>query len=753
MSYEFSTEKRIEANLDSNSKQELSLRLIETKLEFLIERGRFSDAGELLLETTNGFESSDSGKLKARTVCGILLGKLSQTNSPKARDLISKLPNWIFEDSSVQLAMGKVYANLGNTNEAEQRFKKSAALGPLNPEVYLNLASLFVEEDPQKAFLYYQDFFNKNLEPSSAKTFVKKVKKLLLRSPQASDLKVIKIAIIGNVTLQTFRSFLEAQCILAGIQAEFFFGGYDVFAQEMIDPDSELYEFNPKLTFLFLDAPTLIPELFNNFFEVDPKERIQLCRDKFETIQSLSKTFLSRSQSALAISNFSIPRSFLMGTHDHRENPGEKETLETWNQWLRELAKETPGGLYLLDIENAVSRSGKTFDDKMKYLAKMSIPEIAFPYLAKEMLRIIRPISGLSKKCLVLDLDNTMWGGVLGEDGIEGIKIGIEPPGNAFSDFQKAVKTLLRRGIILAINSKNDLELVKEAFKKRPEMVLKLDDFAAIRANWQDKAQNMREIAAELNIGIDSFVFMDDNPAERFLIKNELPEVLTVDMPEDCSNYAQTLLDLDVFEALHITAEDKNRTQLYKAETERKQLKTQITDLSDYLSSLETKVEVFPVDSFSIARISQLTQRTNQFNLTTRRYSEAEIKSFSEAQDTKVYCLKSSDRFGDHGTVGACIVKAQNHDVWELDVLLMSCRVLGRGIEEAFMHFICEEIKKEGAQILIGRYLPTKKNGMAKDFFKRLRFDQTEDLEQETVYQLPLKERSIRLPSYVRLNS
>lgn len=753
MSHEFSSEKRIEANLDSKSKQELSLRLIETKLGFLIERDRFSDAGELLLEAAAIFESDNSAQLRASSICGVLLEKLAQTNSPKALDLISKLPDWIFEYSSVQFAMGKLFANLGDIKEAKQRFERSANLNPENPETYSNLASLLVENDPQKAFINYKNFFSKNSNPSTAKTFVKKVKKIISKFPQAINLKPIKIAIIGNITLQTFRPFLEAQCILAGAQVEFFFGGYDVFAQEIVNPSSDLYKFDPKITFLFLDAPTLIPELFVNFFEIAPEKRIQLCRDKFKTIESLAKTFLSRSQSALAISNFAIPRNFLMGIHDHRENPGEKETLETWNQWLYGLIKQTPSGLYLLDVENTISRSGKTYDDKMKYLAKMSIPEITFPCLAKEMLRIIRPISGLSKKCLVLDLDNTVWGGVLGEDGIEGIKIGLEPPGNAFNDFQKAVKTLLRRGVILAINSKNDIDLVKEAFEKRTEMILKLDDFASIRANWQNKAQNMREIAAELNIGIDSFVFMDDNPAERFLIKKELPDVLTIDMPEDYSNYTQTLLDLDVFEVLHITTEDKNRTQLYKAETERKQLKTQITDLSEYLNSLETKVEVFPVDSFSISRVSQLTQRTNQFNLTTRRYTEAEIKSFSESLNSKVYCIKSSDRFGDHGTVGACIIKTSTETTWELDVLLMSCRVLSRGIEEAFMHFICEEIKKEGAKTLIGRYLPTKKNGMAKDFFKRLRFDQIKSSDQETIYKLALQEESIRLPSYVRLNS
>ncbi len=753
MAYEFSTEKRLESNLDSGSKQELSLRIIETKIKFLIERDRFYEAGEFLSEAISIFNSSNSSKSKARTICGTLLEKLAQINSPKARDLISKLPSWIFEDDSVQFAMGKVFANLGNMDEAERRFERSINLNPNKADVHLSLASLFEKRNPQKAFAHYQSYFRKNANPYSAKTFVKKVKKLLSQTPQNINLKPIKIAVIGNITLQPLRPFLEAQCISAGAQVEIFFGDYDLFAQEIVDPNSNLYRFDPKITFLFIDAPTFIPELFTNFFEIDSEKRIPLCREKFETIQSLIKTFLNRSQSTLAVSNFSIPRNFLMGIHDHRENPGEKETLETWNQWLREFIKETPNGLYLLDVEKAIARSGKTFDDKMKYLAKMAIPEVAFPSLAKEMLRIVRPISGLSKKCLVLDLDNTVWGGVLGEEGIEGIKIGIEPPGNAYSDFQKAAKALLKRGIILAINSKNDIELVKEAFEKRPEMILKWDDFASVRANWHDKAQNLREIAAELNIGVDSFVFMDDNPAERFLIKSELPEVLTVDMPEDCSNYAQTLLDLNVFDALHITSEDKNRTQLYKAETERKQFKSQITDLSEYLTSLETKVEVFPVDSFSIARVSQLTQRTNQFNLTTRRYSEAEIKSFTESQNTKVYCLKSSDRFGEHGIVGASILKTPKENVWELDVLLMSCRVLGRGIEEAFMHFICEEVLKEKAQILIGRYLPTKKNGMAKEFYKRLRFDQTESSDLETVYQLSLQERSIRLPSYVRLNS
>jgi FkbH-like protein len=749
----FKTEKLIEANLDSKTKQELSIRLVETKIEFLLERDCFSNAGDLLLEASPLLESNSSLKLKARSICGILLEKLSQTNSPKAHNLINKLPHWILEDSTVQSSIGKVFASLGDINEAERHFERAINIDPENANVLLNLASLFEAKKPQKSFIHYQDFFRKSSDPSAAKIFSKKVKKLLSNNRQGISLKPIKIAIIGNITLQPLRPFLEAQCFLTGIQAEFFFGSYDFFTQEIINPNSELYQFAPNITFLLLDATTFIPELFDTFFEIDPELRLPLCREKFDRMRSLSNTFLDHSQSALAISNFSLPRHFIMGIHDHRETPGEKEILDTWNRWLSDHVKTKPNGLYLLDVEKAISHSGKTFDDKMKYLAKMSIPESAFPTLAKEMNRIVSPIAGLSKKCLVLDLDNTLWGGVLGEDGIEGVKIDTEPPGNAYRDFQNIIKALLKRGIILAINSKNDIELVQEAFEKRPEMILKLSDFSCIRANWQDKAQNMREIAAELNIGLDSFVFMDDNPAERFLIKRELPEVLTIDLPNDCSNYAQALLEIDVFETLNITSEDKNRTQMYQAETERKQLKTQTTNLSEYLTSLETKVEVLPVDSFSIPRVSQLTQRTNQFNLTTRRYSEAEIKSFSHSKDSKAYCIKSSDRFGDHGTVGACIVKTTSKTSWELDVLLMSCRALGRGIEEAFMNFICEEAKKAAIQTLVGRYMPTKKNGMAKDFYKRLRFKQVSTSKQETVYQFPLKNHCIPLPSYVRLNA
>ncbi len=655
-------------------------------------------------------------------------------------------------DPEALILTGWAFAQLKNYQKSSHLLEKAIILSPQNPEPYLLLGEIIEAEDSQNAIRQYARFHDYSSAPFAPKILVKKIRSLIKNSKEKLKFKTLRTAVIGNITLQPIKPYLEAVCLKAGIDPEIFFGGYDFYVHEMADPESELYRFDPHLTFLFLDEKTLLPELYTAFFEIPPNRRFELVATKMDQVKALTEKFLDGSTSLLIIGDFISPRQTCLGIYDTREVGGEKAIIHALNCHLGNWLNAMPNRLFRLDTEKVLSDCGKATvaDEKMRYLAKMIVPEKALPKMAKEMMRFIRPAMGLTKKCLVLDLDNTLWGGVLGEDGIGGIQLGIEPPGNAFYEFQKAIKSLQKRGIILAINSKNDFDLVKEAFEKHPDMQLALKDFACIRTNWNDKAQNMREIAQELNLGLDSFVYIDDHPAERLLIQQQLPEVWTVDMPEDFSNYTQTLLDLDAFEILHLTDEDRTRTRLYQAESQRRELKTQITDLEEYLKSLAIKVEVGLANTFTSPRIAQLTQRTNQFNLTTRRYQEADIKNFAGSANYRVYFVHSSDRFGDHGIVGVAIIRVDG-PVWEFDTFLMSCRVIGRGIEQGLLYFISQQATEGAAQKLIGRYRPTPKNGLAADFYSRENFDTVSQAEDETIYEFDLKTKIVPLPEYIQL--
>ncbi len=337
-------------------------------------------------------------------------------------------------------------------------------------------------------------------------------------------------------------------------------------------------------------------------------------------------------------------------------------------------------------------------------------------YLVKEWLRFIHPLTGKICKALVLDLDNTLWGGVIGEDGFNGIKVGPEYPGAAYQALQRAVLDLYHRGILLAICSKNNLSDAMEVLERHPGMLLRPTHFASIRINWNDKVQNLKEIAAELNIGTDALAFIDDNPFERQLVRAQMPEVTVIDLPDDPMGYAQALRDSPVFERLKLSPEDRERGRYYVEQRQRKELQQSVASLEDFYRSLEMEVEISSVTKETLSRIAQLTQRTNQFNLTTKRYTEQQIEDMANLPDWRVYSLRVKDRFGDSGLVGVAITHYQD-DVCEIDSFLLSCRVIGRTVETSLLAFIAEQARHKGAKKLIGWFLPTKKNEPAKDFY------------------------------------
>jgi FkbH-like protein len=374
-----------------------------------------------------------------------------------------------------------------------------------------------------------------------------------------------------------------------------------------------------------------------------------------------------------------------------------------------------------------------------------------FPLLSKEYSGFIKAQKNLSKKCIVLDLDNTLWGGIIGEDGMDGIKLNANSPGNEFVDFQRLLLSYYHRGIILAINSKNNFDDAIQVIREHPAMVLRENHFACMRINWQNKAQNMVEIAKELNIGLDSLVFFDDNPVERDLIKQTLPEVLVVDLPKSPFFYRKTLEEINDFNVLSLTDEDKKRGEMYFARSKRKEMETKHQSLDDFIKTLEIKVKIDLVNEFSRPRVTRLINKTNQYNLTTRRYTEEEVKEMLEnPQSFSLYSLQVSDKFGDEGIVGVAIVKKEK-EKFIIDSFLMSCRVIGRQIENAFIIRILKDAKKANINQVIGEFIPTKKNSMVTNFYKDQEFEKIADSNNQWIIHLIDKE--LNYPNYLFMES
>lgn len=350
----------------------------------------------------------------------------------------------------------------------------------------------------------------------------------------------------------------------------------------------------------------------------------------------------------------------------------------------------------------------------------------------------IAQIKGQRKKCLVLDLDNTLWGGILGEDGIDGIKIGGDYPGNAFLYFQEGLQQLANDGVILTICSKNNETDVLEAWEKNPFIVIKQDKISAYRINWNNKADNIRELAAELNIGLDSMVFVDDNPSERELVRQQLPMVEVPEFPKkpyDLMSFYKQLVDI-YFRAYALTDEDRKKTAQYKSNAQRAAAQRQFTDMASFIRSLDIEIDVMPADRFNTPRIAQMTQKTNQFNLTTHRYTDADIQAFVDKGDA-IYCLSVKDRFGDSGITGAIIATISGHSA-TIDTLLLSCRILGKEIETAFVKIVINLLYASGVTNLKAAYIPTAKNAMVADFYDRLGFALTSQLNGIKEYELTL---------------
>lgn len=501
----------------------------------------------------------------------------------------------------------------------------------------------------------------------------------------------MKIALLSSYTMKKLAELIGAR--------EF---DYDQIMQEIVDKNSKLKTFKPDMTFI-------------------------VAKQKYGSLVDIAKLFLENITGTLVVFEYIIPSYSPLGINDSKINMPMKDVTRHFNQELRDESANNPR-LFTYDFNSFFLRFGERniISPNLYYSGDILISPNYVQHLADDLMGYIKALSSKNRKCIVLDLDNTLWGGILGEEGFEGIQLGYKPPGNAFLDFQRHLLALHKRGIILAVNSKNNHDDAMKVIKEHPNMMLREKHFASIRINWQDKAANMKEIIKELNIGGDSVVFIDDEPINRELIRKTMPNVLVVDMPKNPAMYVRMLEDMNDFNTLQLTPEDFKKGQMYYEQRKRTETKAQFGSLDDFLKSINIEVTIKKADDFTVPRISQLTMKTNQFNLTTRRYTETDIGELVNSSDYNVYCVGVKDRFGDNGVTGVFIVRVVGRTMF-IDTFLLSCRVIGRNIEKTMLAYISSIAKNNGAKTIVGNYIPTNKNMVVGDFYARNGFKKVGD--------------------------
>lgn len=547
-----------------------------------------------------------------------------------------------------------------------------------------------------------------------------------LRDTDRSGFTPVRVSVLRNITVETIQQPLEFLGLGAGLDISLTFGGYDNVVPEALS-GGDLFETDAVVVFTKLE--TLSMQLSQGFAALDEAG----INAELDRLDELFATVLggirSHTSAPVLWYGFEPPVDPALGVHDASSEFGQTATIARLNKLLRERCNEA-GGCSVIDAGAVLARVGVGgyYDNRYWHMGKAPYGPKGAGAIAEQLFRAIRATRGGAKKCLVLDCDNTLWGGIVGEDGIDGIKLGPDHPGSAFVEFQRAALDLFNRGVMLALCSKNNEADVWEVFDNHPHMALRRKHIASHRINWQDKASNLREIAAELNLGLDHLVFADDSDFEVNLVREALPQVTVMHLPSaDTTGHRQRLIGCGLFDTLSLTAEDRARGKMYAAEAQRREAKTAVTDLGEYLRSLEIRLDLSAPTKGEIARVTQLTQRTNQFNLTTRRYAEAEIHERIEGASHSVLALRVADRFGDSGLVGVAILDHRSGET-EIEAFMMSCRVLGRRIEDALLAACVAEARaKNPRAAVVGHYLPTKKNVQVERFYPDRGFAETAD--------------------------
>jgi FkbH-like protein len=532
------------------------------------------------------------------------------------------------------------------------------------------------------------------------------------RGADLAPLTPFKLGLVGNGTLDLVAPALTASAARHGVLLDWVQADFGQTIQEALDPSSKINRARPDAVLLCIDYRAL-PNLSSPSGVEDARSFVAALRDGFR-----------RYGGAISIvPTFAPPPESLFGNLDRAVGQSVRAFLDVINRDLVADVARSEDVLFDVAALAETVGLGGWYSPEQWNLAKLPFSATYVPLYADHVARIVGALKGKARRCLILDLDNTIWGGVIGDDGIDGIKLAQgDAVGEAFLEVQRTALMLRDRGVVIAVSSKNSDEIARSPFRKHPEMLLKEDHIAVFQSNWSDKATNIKAIADALSLGLESMVFVDDNPAERGLVRQILPEVAVPELGDDPALYARTMLAAGYFEAVTFSAEDRTRADFYQGNAKRVALQAQAGDVDAYLASLRMEIVFAPFDAAGRARIAQLINKSNQFNLTTRRYGEAEIAKLERDAEAFTLQVRLIDTFGDNGMISAIICRPRGAVTWEIDTWLMSCRVLGRRVETMVLREIVSSARARAVERLIGVYRPTERNGMVSGHYQKLGF-------------------------------
>lgn len=580
------------------------------------------------------------------------------------------------------------------------------------------------------------------LSSSQLLAYGKAMRQLRATGVALNPLSPFRLAVLSSSTFDIVASALPAAGARHGLALEVAVAEYDQIVQTAMDPNAEVFAVRPDAVLVHFDHRWLGLNRFAG------ERAAQAVDDAVERVEMVLRALRDSTGAQIVVSNAPSPVGTLFGGFDLAVSATPRAQIAAFNERLRALASTS--GTLVLDLASVAEQVGTAqwFDPVMWNLYKLPVAPHCAPLLADVIARTLGAVRGKARKCLVLDCDNTLWGGVIGDDGIENILIGSgNPEGESFLAVQQLALDLKNRGIILAICSKNFDESARQPFREHPDMLLRESDIAVFQANWSDKASNLEAIAAVLNIGLDSLVFLDDNSAERAQVRAALPMVAVPELPADAAWYTAYLSSAGYFEAVAWSDEDASRSASYAANAQRAEVQSKSRNLGDYLAALDMALSARPFDLQGRGRIAQLINKSNQFNLTTRRYTEVDVATVESDPQAITLQVRLRDRFSDFGMIGVIIARpnADDANAVDVDTWLMSCRVLGRRVEEAMLRGLVEGARAQGRSRIHAHYLPTAKNGMVRELFDTLGFTLIEETEAgERHYRLDLDNYAAR---------
>lgn len=559
---------------------------------------------------------------------------------------------------------------------------------------------------------------------------------------KTNNSKPLKIAILGDSATQFLTQAIKGTGIDNDINLDVFEADFNQIERQVYDLSSELYKFEPEIVIVFQSSHKLLLR----YNKINSEEHSFLASNEISKIENIYSNLTNNIEAKIIYYNYTEIDDAVFGNYANKVESSFLFQLRKLNYELMCFASRS-SNLHLCDISTIQNQIGKLnfFQPSVYVNTDMVLSIDALPKIASKTIDIISTLNGKFKKCVILDLDNTTWGGIIGDDGIENIQIGNLGIGKSFSEFQYWIKKLKERGVILAVCSKNTEAIAMEPFEKHPEMVLKLKDISVFRANWENKADNIRHIQSILNIGFDSIVFLDDNPFERNIVRENIPEICVPELPEDPANYLEFLYELNLFETASFSNEDSERTKLYQIEAERVKVYHKFTNEDDFLKNLNMLSDIQLFNKFNIPRIAQLSQRSNQFNLRTIRYSEADIEKISVSNDYLSFAYTLEDNFGDNGLICVVILKKEEQNTLFIDTWFMSCRVLKRGMENFVLSTIINTAKENGFNTIKGEYIPTNKNDLVKNHYTDLGFRK-----EQNIFYLDIKDYQEKL-NYIKI--